>query len=258
MIGDRHVHTRFSLDSSASVRDVLNQAVRLGMKEICITDHCDFDLGEEWIMPVKEYSETLLAYKKEYEDRIRIHIGIEMGLNPQWNDQIRTLLASFPFEYVIGSIHTMQGDDPYYRDRYDMDDREFFRIYLETLKERIKESDGIDVCGHFDYVVRYGMNGSRDYDPQDYAEIIDDILKEIIRRDIALELNTAGLRKNAGFIHPHRYVLNRYRELGGKWISVGSDAHFADHVGMGFAEAENLLKKFGFTEKNLKPVRTQH
>ena len=255
MIGDRHVHTCFSLDSAAPVEKVLETAMGLGMKEICITDHCDFDLGEGWVMPVEEYGPAMLEYQKRYADRIRLHIGIEMGMNPAYNGEIQALLNSFPFEYVIGSIHSMQGDDPYYRDRYDMDDPEFYRIYFETLLERVKQTDHIDVLGHFDYVIRYGIHGLESYNPEAYADTIDAVLKEIIGRKIALELNTAGLRKNAGFVHPHPYILQRYKDLGGHLISVGSDAHSAGHVGCHFSEAEKLMKKFGFSEADFKAFR---
>lgn len=256
MIGDRHIHTCFSLDSDSSVEKVAETAIRLGMKEICITDHCDFDLGEGWVLPVKEYGEAMLEYKKRYEDRIALHIGIEMGLNPEFDDQIEGILSAFPFEYVIGSIHSMLGEDPYFRDRYDMEDPEFFRVYYETMLERIRRAKNIDVCGHFDYVIRYGIHGAGQYDPEKYADLIDEILKEIIRRDIAMELNTAGLRKRAGFIHPHAFILQRYRDLGGHWISVGSDAHAFEHVGSDFNAVEELMREYGLTEQDLKPYRS--
>lgn len=256
MIGDRHVHTCFSIDSSAPVEKVLERAIALGMKEICITDHCDMDLGEGWLLPVKEYGPAMLEFKKRYEDRITLHIGVEMGLNPEYNDQIGEFLESFPFEYVIGSIHTMQGEDPYYRDRFDMEDPEFFKIYFDTVLERVRSSRNFDIFGHFDYVIRYAVHRGRFYEPEKHEDVIDEILKELIKREIALELNTAGLRKRADFVHPHPFVLQRYKELGGHWISIGSDSHSAEHVGSNFSDAEALMEEFGFGEKDLKPFRT--
>ena len=83
---------------------------------------------------------------------------------------------------------------------------------------------------------------------------IDEILKEIISRDIALELNTGGLRKGVDFVHPHAYIMGRYKELGGKYLSTGSDAHFADHVGAGLGEAAKLMRSFGFDAGSVKPL----
>ena len=253
-LGDRHVHSRFSCDCRTPERDVLDAAVKKGLKEICITDHCDIDMGPDWYLPVEEYVTVWEKLKKEYEDRIDVHIGVEMGLNPEFNDKIDAYLASYPFEVVIGSIHTMQGSDPYYRKDYDCTDREFYRLYFETALERIKNSKGFNVFGHMDYVVRYGYEKGASYEPEAYAGYIDEILKEIISRDIALELNTGGLRKGVDFVHPHAYILGRYKELGGKYLSTGSDAHFADHVGAGLGRAAKVMESFDFDALSIRPL----
>ena len=251
MLGDRHLHTHFSCDSDEKTENVIERAIALGMKEICITDHCDIDLGPLWYMPVREYAAEMERLRDEYKDRIQLHIGIEMGLNPEYNEQIKAVLDSYPFELVIGSIHTMQGDDPYYREHFKMDDREFYRVYFETALERLKNSGGFNVFGHFDYVVRYGEQKGGSYDPREFADVIDEILKELISRNIALELNTGGLRKGIDFVHPHEYILTRYRELGGRLISIGSDAHLYGNVGTGFEKAEEVMKAFGFSENDI-------
>jgi len=245
MIGDRHVHTELSLDCHAKTEDVLDCAVARGMKEIFITDHCDMDLGPDWLQPVEKYVGTLEKYKKAYVGKLDVHIGIEIGLNPEYNEQINSFLASYPFELVIGSVHTMLGKDPYYRDEYDMDDREYFGWYFKTVLERLRADNPVGVLGHLDYVVRYSRDKSS-YDPEEYAGDIEEILKHIIGRDIALELNTGGLRKGTDFVHPHEFILGMYKDLGGRLISVGSDAHDARNVGSGFEEAERLMERFGF------------
>lgn len=255
MIGDRHLHTCYSLDSDEPAENVILAAIQKGMKEICITDHRDFDFGPAWYLDLPAYFKGITELKEKYAEKIDVHIGVEVGLNPEYQKEMQDFLASYPFEYVIGSVHSVAGDDPYYRDRYDMDDRQFFKLYFDELLTRVSCAEGIDVVGHFDYTIRYGEYGSRYYDPADYADTIEEILKIIIRRGIALELNTAGLRKNAGFVHPHRYILDRFRDLGGKWISVGSDAHAAVHVGAGFEELLSIMKEYGFDESNLIPFR---
>lgn len=248
MIGDRHVHTMLSLDSEAKIEDVLDSAVSRGMKEIFITDHCDMDLGPDWLQPVDRYVETLEHYRKAYAGKIEMHIGIEIGLNPEYNDQINSFLASYPFELVIGSVHTMLGKDPYYREEYDMDDREYYAEYFRTVLERLQAENRVHVLGHLDYVVRYSRGKGEDYDPAEYAGVLEEILKHIITRDIALELNTGGLRKGLDFVHPHEYILGMYKDMGGRYLSIGSDAHMAGHVGAGFEEAFKLMKRLGFGE----------
>ena len=255
MIGDRHLHTSFSFDSDTAPKETIEAAMRLGMTEICITDHCDLDLGTDWIMPADDYFPALLALKEEYAGRIDVHIGVEMGLNAAFGDEIDRFLSRYPFEYVIGSIHTMLGKDPFFREHYEMKDADFFRIYFETAYERLRTGTDIDVFGHFDYVVRYGTHKGNFYHPEENAEVIDAILSELIRRDIAIELNTGGLRKGIDFVHPHPYILKRYKELGGHWISVGSDAHTAKDVGSGFEQALAVMEAFGLCERDLKGYR---
>lgn len=246
MIGDRHVHSCFSFDSQAKVEDILDTAVGKGMKEICFTDHCDFDLGPDWIMPLSQYTAAMEKYKEEYAGRIDIHIGVEIGLNPEADKEINSFLASYPFDFVIGSVHTMLGDDPYFRRNYKMDDRTFYRTYFETVLYRLKAENPIDAFGHFDYVIRYGEFKADQYDPEENAEMIEEILQILIDRDIALELNTGGLRKGLDFVHPHCRILDRYKEMGGRKVTVGSDAHIAADIGSGFEKAEALIKEYGF------------
>lgn len=251
MIGDRHVHTELSLDCPAKIADVLDCAVSGGMKEIFITDHCDMDLGPDWLQPVERYTETLEQYKRRYAGKIDVHIGIEIGLNPEYNGQISSYLASWPFELVVGSVHTMLGKDPYYREEYDLEDHDFYAAYFKTVLERLRSDNSIDVLGHLDYVVRYGREKGASYFPEKFSGEIEEILKILIRRDIALELNTGGLRKGIDFVHPHEFILGMYKDMGGKRLSLGSDAHFAEHVGAGFDEALKLMGRFGYTEKNI-------
>ena len=104
--------------------------------------------------------------------------------------------------------------------------------------------DCFDVYGHLDYVVRYSPEKS--YDPLDYREMIDEILKLLIKKGKGIEINTAGLKSGLGYVHPHEFILNRYKELGGEMITAGSDAHDRSRVAADFDQAEEALKKAGF------------
>ena len=77
--------------------------------------------------------------------------------------------------------------------------------------------------------------------------MLDEILKLLVKYNIALEVNTAGLKKHLGFANPQPEVLRRYRELGGTLITVGSDAHRTGFIGYGFEETAKLLKSIGFS-----------
>ena len=115
-----------------------------------------------------------------------------------------------------------------------------------------------DTFGHLDYVVRYGPNQNRDYTYQKYQEILDEILRTLIRKDIGLEINTGGYKYGLGTPNPCKDVIARYRELGGKIITFGSDAHDPVYLGYEMERAASLAKACGFRSyfifRNRKPI----
>lgn len=251
MIADRHVHTCFSTDSGEAPENVLERAISLGMKEIYITDHFDIDYpGDGFRFDPESYFETLNRLKDSYKDRIKLHIGVEVSMNENIKEQVAELLEKYPWEYSIGSTHIVNGKDPYLRELFDMDDRAYYRSCFEASLSGIRSCGGFDTFGHLDYAVRYGYTKDASYDYEDSADVLDEILKELIRRDIALEINTAALRKGLKYVHPYPEVLRRYKEFGGKKLAMGSDAHRAEDIGYMFDETLKYLQKFGFSEEN--------
>lgn len=99
---------------------------------------------------------------------------------------------------------------------------------------------GYDVKLSTEVINKYG------YRPGDYTDILDDILKMIIRKEKALEINSAGLKYGIGFAHPKMEILRRYRELGGELITIGSDAHAASELAYGFWNVYELLENLGY------------
>ena len=79
---DYHMHTRFSGDSEADPREHVIQAIKMGLDEICFTDHRDFDYPiDVFDLDVEGYYQTIMALKKEFADKIIIKWGIEIGLD---------------------------------------------------------------------------------------------------------------------------------------------------------------------------------
>ena len=247
MTADCHLHTKFSDDSDTLPEAMAERALALGMSEICITDHYDMDFpGGEFSLDTGSYQKALQALRQKYEGRLNIYTGVELGLQPQLHEKISRYLKEFSFDYVIGSVHLVKGHDPYERDSLDMTDEEMYREYFRFTLENVESVAGFHSLGHLDYAVRYGYDRGSSYSYRKYADLIDEILKALIRKDIALEVNTGGLRYGLGFPNPHPDVLRRYRELGGTMVTLGSDAHKPDGMGYGFPEAVSLLKEAGF------------
>jgi histidinol-phosphatase (PHP family) len=251
---DFHMHTEFSFDSNTSVRDMIEASIQKGLRTICITDHNDKDYSMDtdgqmhaFTFDVDRYFEVLLALQKEYADRIDVRIGIEIGLQPHLVDYYRDLTTRYPFDFVIGSVHVVEGSDPHAREIFKgKEDHEVYRKTFEITKQNLEVFDDFDVLGHIDYVVRYGEGQANAYSYARYQEELDEILKRVIEKGKGIELNSAGLKYGLEFCHPHPDVLKRYRELGGEIITIGADGHKPEHIAYQFQRAAKMLEACGF------------
>ena len=174
-------------------------------------------------------------------------------------DKILELTEKYPFDFVIGSIHLIHGQDPYYRGFFEgRSDEEAYHEAFEVTVENLKKIDSFDSLGHLDYVVRYGAHQAEEYSYRKYAEEIDEILKHLISHGKGLEMNMAGMKYGLGFPNPHPDVIRRYKELGGEIVTIGADAHRPEHVAFDYEQAGEILAGCGFSYyaefKGRKPV----
>ena len=250
MRADVHMHTSFSYDSNADMKQMIEAAINKGLGMICFTEHYDKDSffqGEEEIFDVERYMETLLDYRRKYQDRLDIRMGVELGLQPHLGGLYSEFTRKYPFDFVIGSVHSVQGKDPAMRTIFEEhSDEEVYRMTFEEMLEDVQAIKDFDVLGHIDYVVRYSTEGYDGYSYEKYMDIIEQILKEIITSGRGIELNMAGLRYGLPFAHPHPQILKRYKEMGGEIITIGADAHRPEHIAYDFQKASDILKGCGF------------
>lgn len=249
MLSDCHMHTKFSADSDADMEEMICAAGKKNLRRICFTEHQDIGMeseGERFEVDMERYQETVRRLQDKYADRISIGFGVEMGLALEHTEEIRTFLQTWPFDFVIGSVHMIDGIDPYLRESFPETDEELYSRYFACVLKNVQGAEGFHTLGHLDYVVRYGYTREKDYSYQKYADVIDAILAELIRRDIALEVNAAGLKYGLPFPNPHPDILKRYRELGGEMLTVGSDAHAPQHIAYRYADLEELIRSCGF------------
>lgn len=252
-LSDCHLHCHFSSDSEASPESMINNAVRLGLSHICFTDHNDYDYPKEdgktvFLLDLDAYLEKISVLKKTYKDKIDVRIGVEQGLQPHLCEQINNYDPAHRLDFIIGSTHLVDGSDPYYPSFWEHhSSRESICTYFENIYKSICCCDNFDVYGHLDYVVRYAPKKDADYQPADYTDLLDMILKKLIENGKGIEINTAGLRYGLKEANPCCFILKRYRELGGEILTTGSDAHKPQDMAFAFDIIVDLLKDCGFS-----------
>lgn len=251
MTSDFHLHTNYSGDSNTPMKDMIEQGIRLGLPSMCFTDHYDIDYPEDtelFIFDIERYYDDILAFKNHYKDKIELLFGIELGLQPHLGQKCSELVSQFPFDFIIGSSHVVNGMDPYYPVYYqNRTEEEAYTAYFASIIDNLHTFSGFDVYGHIDYVVRYGPNKNLRYSYHKYKDILDKILQLCIEKGIGIELNTSGLAYGLGHPHPHPDIIKRYRELGGEIITIGSDAHIPARLAFDFQKVPELLEYCGFS-----------
>ncbi len=248
---DCHVHSFFSSDSKTEPRDHVERALQLQMDSLCFTDHMDFDYPSRYKLSFRLDQEAYFPFmeklRREYEGRIRIRSGVEIGLETAYQKQISEYILSYPWDFAIGSVHLVGRLDPYHKDFFEgRTVEEAYRSYFEAILSCLETFDPIfDTLGHLDYIFRCGDRSITDAWSQ-WPELMDAILHLLIEKGIGLEVNTGGIKSGLPFQHPHDNLLLRYRELGGELITLGSDAHTPDHLGDYFIPTGEKLKALGF------------
>lgn len=252
IVWDCHMHSSFSADSPAPMEEMVLEAVRRGLAGICFTEHLDPDYpptpdNETFELDLPAYRKQLFSLRDKYASELDIRFGIELGLQPHLGSFFHELLAELPFDFVIGSSHVVHGYDPYYGEFFrGRSESACYREYFESILENLEAFSEMDVYGHIDYIVRYGPEKNKNYSYTAYQEILDEILRTVIRKEKGIELNTGGFHYGLGEPNPCRAVIKRYRELGGEIITVGADAHDPSKIAYDFGKAAAILADCGF------------
>lgn len=251
---DFHLHSSFSGDSDTPMEDMILRGIKLGLTEMCFTEHNDFDYPVSASEPEgffelnpDAYLYDFLKLREKYADRIHLCFGVELGLQPHLTRKNAAFAKAHDYDFVIGSSHLCNGKDPYYPSFYEgRTQEEAYRAYFESILENLKSFSNFDIYGHLDYVVRYGSQKDAGYSYEMYRGIIDKILTRLIDMEKGIEVNTAGLAKGLREPHPCAGILKRYRELGGEIVTTGSDAHTPEQIAHAFDRACDILKECGF------------
>lgn len=252
---DLHIHTKYSHDSKESQENICEAAIRQGLTHIAFTDHVD--IGPCYVSDTYERIAACMAEAEEmkarYAGKIEILKGVEMAETRYDRALAARILSICDYDVILGSVHYVPYQNTelaYSQIDFSVMKQEqifdFFKLYFAEIAQLL-ETDDIDVLTHLTCPIRY-INGKYGctFDLSVFYPQITAILKRVIQKGVALEVNTSGVDGPLAACMPDRDILALYRDLGGKKITLGSDAHTASRVGLGIAQAAQMARALGF------------
>lgn len=264
-----HFHDDLSSDGAQPL--VLHcEAANSTCASVCVTNHAEtLNENREWHADPDEmiprFQRSLEAVRNAAAQfpNLEIRLGVELEYRREWRAAYDRLLAAVPFDFVLGSVHVVDGlnisggreVDAFFLPR---SEREAYEAYFNELDEMV-EWGAFDVVAHFDLIKRYGHRHYGHYLVHNYRSIIEPTLAKMARRGIGIEINTSGVSQAPGVPYPEPEILEWARYVGVDRLTLGSDSHAPDRFAQGLAEGVQLARDTGWTEFTLyearRPVR---
>ncbi len=242
---DCHLHTEVSTDSKMKIEAAIEKAKNLNLG-LVLTEHMDinYPIKDHFIFDAQDYFDGYSRYRNE-----TLLLGVEIGMKEDCVSEAKALVSQNPFDQVIGSVHLVNGVDIYLEEFYiNRNKKEIYEEYLYSILNNLKKFDFVDTLGHIDYICRYARVEDKELYYEEFHETIDTILKKVIENEKAIEINTKRLENKIASKNLIS-IYKRYYELGGRIITIGSDAHNPDDIGRGILLAYDIANQL-----NLKPV----
>lgn len=245
---DCHMHSTVSFDGHATPEQMLAAAQAAGLREICFTDHIDDDprpnARSQRFTP-EAYSAAYDALESQY---VKIRRGMEFCLLQDNQQSFKECLTWREFDFVLGSIHYADGEDVYYPPYWE--GKTLFQAeqrFLEYTLQCVTVHDDFDVLGHLTYLSKAQHHPT--HAPiilDNHRDLVAQIMKVLISKGKGMEINTSGVDRCGAYLPAAEY-LRLFKDLGGKIVTVGSDAHTADRVGQYCFDACAIVKEiFGY------------
>ena len=253
---DYHIHCLCSPDCQAPVSAQLEAARKGGLTHICFTDHADFDGYNASPGDFAARNAQITRTADRFPD-LDVRMGVELGMGDlAYLPQANAFLSSLtPLDFIIGSVHFVDGMDVYSRAYFQGREREeCYTHYVERIAALVRLWP-FSVLGHYDFCAKPAPYANRAFRYADAPEQFDRIFRALIEQGKGMEVNASAWRDDPAW---GLDVLTRYRELGGEFVTLGSDAHQPQSVGRRLHEARELARAAGIpyvaTYKNLKPA----
>ncbi|MDR0947211.1 MAG: histidinol-phosphatase HisJ family protein [Ruminococcus sp.] len=261
---DLHTHTNVSVDSEALPDEMILKAKERGITLYAITDHVELN---RWFSeahydnPYNDYDsynngetferamQSATLMKEKYSD-IKILCGVELGQATSNLGLADEIIKDKRLDFVIASIHQLKNREDFaFIDYKKFSDKELQDLLNEYFNEiyTLCKWGGFDTLGHLTYTLRYIEGESkRKTDLSPFRDTIAESFREVIKHQKAIEINTSGLRQKYGKTFPDIDLLKLYKDLGGKVVTIGSDAHRPEDVGTGLTEGVTIAEALGF------------
>jgi histidinol-phosphatase (PHP family) len=249
---DNHLHTRLCGHASGEIEEYLAVAAEMGIREVGFTDHLPLyflppgSRIPDYAMDEKDLPRYVEAVRQAGEKSpVRVKLGIEADYVPGYEKNLESLVAGYPFDFIIGSVHFIDGwgfDNPDELDEYSRRDiDEIYERYFFLLKQAAL-SGLFDVMAHPDLIKKFNFRPVRDKGP-----LYEETARVFKQAGVCAEVNTAGLRYPAREIYPAPGLLKTFFRYGLP-VTIGSDAHHPQQVGSGLTKAIELIKQVGYRE----------
>jgi len=252
---DAHVHSAASPDSELNPVDAILALKSKGLG-IAFTEHVDFvtpAVGKDtsakdaphgdtdFICDFDIYPSQYTGLKTQYGDAVLL--GLEIGLSAAYFPLNTQTINQYSYDFILGSIHNVDGFDVF-KASSSMDAESFCRRYLTYAKEMVEYCGFFDSFGHIDYIARYCEKTAQIFMYKNFAEEFDALLKSLAERDLAMEINTSRFGNNT-LVGRLQVIYKRFKELGGRYVTIGSDAHNEHALGRYYAKAIGLANMAG-------------
>jgi histidinol-phosphatase (PHP family) len=245
-----HMHTRWS-DGLASLADMVRHAAAAGFREIGISDHLAIMPGArptpQWSVPPARLADYVAAIGDAARATdMSVRVGIELDFFPETFSELLDLIAPYPFDYVIGSVHfdgefPIDGDPTRWNGLCQAEIDLVHRHYWERMAD-LAQAGHVDFIGHLDLVKKFGFPASAA--PED---AIAAALDAVVAAGLPIELNTAGWHKPCQDAYPCERLLRACCRRGIP-VVISDDAHETGQIGRDFGRAVELLHRVGYHE----------
>lgn len=246
MLADYHVHSDFSWDCQTSMENQVRAAIEAGIEELCFTDHVDYGVRTEaGRFPYRDLRSELVCLQERCKGRIRLRYGAEFGVQTHTISEYQKDIREEPFDFIILSCHqvdNLEFDNQAYQKGKSQ--REYNEGYYREILKVIRQFDGYSVLGHLDMILRYDRQGHWPF--QESRPFVEKILDQVIRQGKGIEVNTSSFRYQIGDLTPSEDILRLYRLMGGRILTLGSDAHRPEQLGAHFPQVKRRLRELGF------------